>query len=158
MSEKKLAQHSPEIIWGWGVCETYRNPDYLNSTVKGKRSIDALGILELEISAADRVWVLLRKAFLPKQVLSRVMERIREKCDEFDPERMDRTRGRFDKEMRKNEHWFAATRVASAVVSHADPDRENVADHYAAEYDRQLTIIREELEIWLSDQGGEQSE
>jgi len=156
MRARKLSRHTPEIIWKWGVCETYRDPGHLDGVVKGKRSVDAKDVLALEISAADRVWVVLRKAFLPATVLRKVMSRIVAKIDDFETRQKRQARAEFDRAEAKNDYWLAASRVAGATVGHVDPNRENVAEAYAAEYGRQLQIIREEIDSWLSDQGGTQ--
>ena len=158
MAAKQLPRHPPEIIWQWGVCEPYQDADFLSGVVKGTTSIDAYGVLDLEIRAVDRVWVLLREAFLPAPVLTSVMERIKSKAEEFDAAHRAETLGEVSRRERGGDRWRAASRIASAAVRHSDPDRLNVEAAYDAEYRRQLAIIREELDSWVSEQEVTQSE
>ena len=148
---KRLPKHSPQIILQWGVCTTYQDLEHLDSVVSGKSEVDAEDILALDISAADRVWVLLRRAFLPAPVLQAVMQRIFTKTDVFETARRSRTRLAFDRATRKHDYWRAAQRVACAAVEHHDPGRTAVVATYDTEYERQLQIIREEITSWLND-------
>ena len=152
--ETRLPRHPPEIIWQWGVCPEYQDKDFLSRVVKGAPSLDAYDVLDLEIRAVDRVWVLLRDAFLPPPVLARVLERIKAQADEWEAGHRAQTLSEVARREQRGHRWRAAACIASAAVRKRDPSRLNVEAAYEQEYQRQLAIIREELDAYLSPQKG----
>jgi hypothetical protein len=153
MTDKQLPRHPPEAVWQWGVCAAYRDPERLAQVVQGKASLDPYDVLDLEIRAVDRVWVLLREAFLPQVVLARVLARIKSTADEFEKDHRTETLREVARREQGRDYWRVASRIASAAVKHRDPERVNVDAVYDEEYQRQLAIIREELDSWTSEEG-----
>lgn len=161
--KQSLPTVNPRIIWDWGVCETYRDAEFLRNLMKGKEEVDAVDVLALDIRPVDKLWALLRKELLPAEVLDAFTSRILAMEDVPADLQIDAARGRINGDIRKE-----SVREALRKRAHAD-HRWDVCRHVAAavkysgvrnwaqEYDRQLAILVEELERWISNQDSNES-
>ena len=154
--KKSLPTVNPRIIWDWGVCDTYRDAEFLRNLMKGKEEVDAMDVLALDIRPVDKLWAVLRKELLPSEVLDAFTSRILAMEDVPADLQVDAAKGRINGDIRKesvrdalrkrahiDHRWDACRHVAAAV-------KYSGVRNWAQEYARQLAILVEELERSIS--------
>jgi hypothetical protein len=143
---RQLPRRVPTVVWDWGVCATYRDPDYLQRVVGKRDALDAKDVLELPIRPVDKLWVLMRLDLLPIEVLQRATERILVAVpapgDATDHQNA-RERARLAADCRKSGDYWGVSRHVSATV------KRMALRASTEEHQRQLQILTEEIAQWL---------
>lgn len=84
----KLKKITVDEMMDHHPCDDY-TVEWVSALWDGREAIDALEILDLDISAADRLWAVTRPEVLPRRVLmlwlAEVVERALVRTDNYDP-------------------------------------------------------------------------